>query len=173
MKCFVLNLRKDTREELYNDIAVDFLNFLLIEAIFNANQLSSPQSLLDVEYSLEDPDSQFETSVEYLLKVLQESYKNGPPELIPCEEDFEINSEIHDLISVRLGLAMESIQSANCPITLKAIGDLFLEPEFKHSFKFNAVHTSGVKNPTVTFTISSDFSFVPDLNTYNLDLLNH
>lgn len=172
MATFTLNLWRETRDELYNDIALDFLNFLLIEAICNVNQCNSPQSLMDVEYSLEDPDSQFETSVEYLLKVLEDSYKNGPPELLPGEVDFEINSDIHDAIASRLHLAIESIQKTNCPIAIKAIGDVFLEPQFAHSFNFTAAHSVGRKNAVVVFTISQDFSFVNDLSTYNLDLLN-
>ena len=146
MKTFILKLDPVTLDELYDDISPDFLAFILVEAIFNLVQFDTPPTEMtpeDVLYHCDDPDSQFESSVELLLEIL----KRDSGEDVDGEAlETCYNSEYYDMVATKLAHCMDSVRTANDFSELTAIGFLFQSPEYSSSFKFTSTH---IKNQVI------------------------
>jgi hypothetical protein len=155
MLSFILKLDPETREELYSDVAVEFLDLIMLEAIFVIFQMANPYDyplVDDIEYLADDPDSQFEASVEYLLGVLAET---NPMDgvLTPNVEDLvEYDPGYRDAIMIKLGAAVDAINAMNDPSEMAAIKNILSQPGFQKRFKFNSLHL----NDRVVYSISPD-----------------
>jgi hypothetical protein len=152
MLSFILKLDPETREELYSDVALEFLDLIMMEAIFVIFQMANPYDyplVDDIEFLSDDPDSQFEASVEYLLAVLAEK---NPLDgvLLPSDELVEYAPEYRDAIMIKLGAAVDAINAMNDPSEMAAIKHVLSQPGFQRRFKFNSLHLKD----RVVYTIS-------------------
>lgn len=139
MKTFILKLDPQLREELYTDISENFIGYVLIEAIFNIIQAPSPFALEDVDYHPNDPDSTFETSVEYLLNILEKFF---PEDVMLDEEEDDMLASLdhHTWIGQTLSTAINCVNNANDYLTLFSVSGLLLSPEYMESYNFGARH---------------------------------
>jgi hypothetical protein len=153
MDVFYVKLDRAAQSELYADISPEFLAFIFIEAIFSIIQNNAPHKFPIVDdpvYYCDDPDSQFETSVEYLLAVMADCDKKDG--VYVSEEDYQHGSENHTRICTKLGSAIESIQHSNCSAELMVIRELFNQPAYMNQVKFSATHLPD----RVFFALTSD-----------------
>lgn len=154
MLSFILKLDPETREELYSDVALEFLDLIMMEAIFVIFQMANPYDyplLDDIEFLADDPDSQFEASVEYLLAVLAE--KNPLDGVQLSNTDLvEYAPEYRDAIMIKLGAAVDAINAMNDPSEMAAIKNILSQPGFQKRFKFSSLHLKD----RVVYSISPD-----------------
>ena len=153
MNAFILLLDPVTRDELYSDADITFIELILIEALVNIIQVMiNPSDLLPNEDGLtcDDPEAGFLWSVDYLLHVIQETNKKEG--VVISEEDVSYNSEFYDMVSTRLGMAIESIRAANCLTQLSALRDLFVDQAMGKDFRYKASHLG----TRVVFTITPE-----------------
>lgn len=152
MLSFILKLDPETREELYSDVALEFLDLIMMEAIFVIFQMANPYDyplVDDIEFLADDPDSQFEASVEYLLAVLAEK---NPLDgiMIPNAELVEYDPGYREAIMIKLGTAVDAINAMNDPSEMEAIKHVLKQPGFQKRFKFSSLHL----NDRVVYNIS-------------------
>lgn len=153
MDVFYIKLDRTAQSELYADISPEFLSFIFIEAIFSIIQNNAPHAFPVVDdpiHYCDDPDSQFETSVEYLLAVMSDCDKKDG--VWSCEEDYQYGSENHTRICTKLGSAIESIQRSNDSAELMMVREVFNQPVYMNQVKFAATHLPD----RVFFVLSSD-----------------
>lgn len=153
MDVFYIKLDRTAQNELYADISPEFLSFIFIEAIFSIIQNNAPHAFPVVDdpiHYCDDPDSQFETSVEYLLAVMSDCDKKDG--VWSCEEDYQYGSENHTRICAKLCSAIESIQHANDSAELMMVREVFNQPAYMNQVKFAATHLPD----RVFFVLSSD-----------------
>jgi len=154
MLSFILKLDPETREELYSDVALEFLDLIVLEAIFVIFQMANPYDyplIDDVEYLTDDPDSQFEASVEYLLAYLAEKNPLDGVQLMDSEF-VEYDPGYRDAVMVKLGVAVDAINAMNDPSEMEAIKNVLKQPGFQKRFKFSSLHLKD----RVVYNISPD-----------------
>jgi len=142
MLSFILKLDPETREELYSDVALEFLDLIMLEAIFVIFQMANPYDyplVDDIEYLADDPDSQFEASVEYLLAVLAE--KNPLDGIVlPNPDLVEYDPGYRDAIMCKLGVTVDAFSAMNDPSEMESIKRILSQPGFKKRFNFATLH---------------------------------
>lgn len=151
MKTFILKLDKNLSEELYENCPIEFVGHVLIEALFNIIQGSSPASIADIEYHPDDPDSAFDTSVELLAGVLEKFFPEDVS-FIETEESMLESVQVSTAIGEKLTIAINAVNDANDFMTMTLITNTLLSTEFQKSFKFGAKHLPG----QVVFTLWSE-----------------
>lgn len=139
MQTFILKLDPALKDELYSDVPIDFLGYVFIEAVFNLVQTPSPVAVGEVDYHPNDPDSAFETSVEYLLSILEKFF---PEDVHPedDENDVILSLENHAWLGQTLSTAINSINNTNDFLWLTTVSELLLSPEYRTSYSFGAKH---------------------------------
>jgi hypothetical protein len=157
MATFILKIDPETREELYSDIALEFLDLIYIEGIFTIIQMTAPHEWPIVDdplYYCDDPESQFETSVEYLLGILHENNRDDGIEL-PGTELREYSPDYQEVIATKLGTAVDSLRNNNEVHEIMAIKSVLELPEYTKRFKFSTIHLAD----RVVFNIHPDSNF--------------
>ena len=154
---FVIKVDPQVREELYSDIALEFLDLIFIEGLFVVIQMTKPFEWPisdDPLYYCDDPESQFESSVEYLLSILHDKNKEDGVQL-PGEEFVEYCPQYREAICIKLGMIVDSIRDFNDISEVMAIKSVLEQPEFSKRFEHASMHLSD----RVMFTIYPDTSF--------------
>jgi len=141
MHSFILKLNAETRDELYADIGIEFMGFILIEAIHNILVAGQP-GVLEIEDDLtrihKTDESQFDVSVDYLIDIVQEfNEANG---IVLSDEYYRFNSEYHDQFATKLADAIVSIEDSNDFTEIMALQPTFNDPAIVKGFKFTAYH---------------------------------
>lgn len=155
MLSFILKLDPETREELYADVALEFLDLIMLEAIFVIFQMANPYEyplVDDVEYLTDDPDSQFEASVEYLLGYLAEKNPLDGVLLAENPELVEYDPGYRDAVMIKLGAAVDAINAMNDQSEMAAVKNVLKTPGFQKRFKFSSLHLKD----RVVYNISPD-----------------
>jgi hypothetical protein len=153
MLSFILKLDPTTREELYSDVALEFLDLIMLEAVFIIFQMANPYDyplVDDIEFLTDDPDSQFEASVEYLLAYLAEKNPLDGVLLTENPELVEYDPGYRDAVMVKLGVAVDAINLMNDQSEMEAIKNVLKQPGFQKRFKFTSLHL----NDRVVYNIS-------------------
>jgi len=150
MKGFFLNVDRTTADELYSDISPEFLSLVLLEAVTNV--IYNPGERHDIpvddpETYCDNPDSHFEDSIQYLLSVLTDRARNDG--ILTDEQEYDMDSEQHIVLSYKLGEAMASIENANSMLDLYAIHNELEKTDKGGGLVFTTMHLNG----KVFFTI--------------------
>jgi len=143
MLSFILKLDPETREELYSDVALEFLDLIMLEGIFVIFQMANPYDyplVDDIEYLADDPDSQFEASVEYLLGVLADQNPLDGVITLNNPELVEYDPGYREAIMIKLGAVVDAINLMNDPSEMAAIKNILSQPGFQKRFSFSSLH---------------------------------
>lgn len=153
MTTFILEINPETRDELYSDFGEVFIGFILIEALHNILAVKRPGILgvLDqIDFPIDLPEDhpenglaetvnmEVDTSVEYLLEVLQrldESVGTYLP-----EEFYMFGSDYYETVHTRLGMAIVSLDEMNPPSQLHSLAEIFASAKYANGFSFKIVH---------------------------------
>lgn len=156
MKALILRLDPLTRDELYSDISDMFMDFVMVEAIFNVlnDFITRPGSFLDAisdaEYYKNDPECCLAASTELLMDVLKEMDKQDGVDITSPEYDLETFS---GWVTDKLCLAISSITTANKPMEFMSMHQLLEDPALSQRMKVTGRHLGN----TVVLMIEGGF----------------
>lgn len=139
MQGFTVLIDREQKEELYSDIAQEFLNFFLMEAVvLLVSDPSKMKVLDDPTLYCDDPESQFENAVIWLLETWSASDQESGV-LMPGEF-YEYNSEHHEMVCMKLNQAVAAIQDVNDPLSMLMIQRMLEDPAYSKAITFSAMH---------------------------------
>lgn len=130
MKTGSVTLSVWNTEEIKADVKLEFLVFIIVEAIRNilwqrrdGQLMGYNQALLELNPDLEIPNSEdvFETSINYLMDVIEE---NDP---LFNSEDPDTFTETTNAITDKLNLLIAEIDTNNFPSVLEPYADLLFD----------------------------------------------
>lgn len=139
MPGFTVLIDKDHKEELYSDIAPEFLSFFLIEAIVLI--CTDPHKLPIVDDPTnycDDPDGAFDNSVSFLLDLWSESDREAG--VLLEGEFYEYNSDHHEQVCLKLHQAIAAIQDVNDTLSLLLIKQTLADPTYAKAYTFTTMH---------------------------------
>lgn len=147
MKTLILKLDPATREELYSDMGEPFMDFVLMEAVYNilgGYQASSTHwmdAIHDTEYYLNDPDAGMAASVETLLDALK-TMEEGEGVLGTDTDEYVYDLEANHApwVSDKLALAVASLSTANNPDEFMLLFSILADPGLSRRFSFHGRH---------------------------------
>lgn len=143
MKALILRLDPLTRAELYSDISDMFMDFVMVEAIFNVlnDFISRPDTFMDAcsdqEYYKNDPECCLAASTELLMDVLKEMDKQDGVDITSPEYDL---STFSGWVTDKLCLAISSITTANKPMEFMAMHTILEDPALSQRLQVRGKH---------------------------------
>lgn len=147
MKTLILKLDPQTREELYSDAGEAFMDFLLMEAVYNvllgyqANSVQWMDAIHDPDHYQNDPDTAMASSVEMLLDVMKKLDSDVGVEGTETEEYvFDLEENHAPWVSDKLALAVASISAANTPDEFMVLFTMLNDPGLSRRLTFHGRH---------------------------------
>jgi len=144
MHNFIIRLDPETRDELYSDASESFMGFLVLEAIYSilsvlrVGKIGTFETMDDCDLEQPDDVCQYDLSIDYLLDINKQL--NEECGIFLDEKEYGFNSDAHEQIADKLGIAIISIEEFNDPGEIHSLDEVFQDPQIAKGFRFNALH---------------------------------